>query len=280
MKKLIPFLLIGIIILSGCLSQKRVGNGVISSELIPDVTSTQAGSPVGVILRIDNQAKNPIKDVDASLYGSSEWKIDGKDITTAVYHANIIPSLNSMEKVWVVAAPKVDITTAYRIFAKVDYNYEFNRDVLLNLVTFDYFKRTKTKPSFTLYPSKLDGPIGVEFGDLDNIPYIYETNEPTVFSIKVFINNVGLGRAYRGEPKVNLGLDRVKVSIVKSSNIVRLKDCTPDLISSSENRDEFIVDLIDEGTHGIISCNVEVPQGFVTDLNTVRLSVRVEYSYI
>ncbi|MEM3526137.1 MAG: hypothetical protein QXV37_01875, partial [Candidatus Jordarchaeaceae archaeon] len=209
MRKLSILLLIPLILLSGCTTQlpglpTGAKGGDITVSLSVDSTEIPAGNPLGLSISIENKALMPMENVNISITEPEDWsKTSGP---------NTFPSIQRdgmWEGVWLYTAPSsVMVDTPYKFYAKITFSMNTSRGVSVSLVSYDYYKRTGEKSKVSTQTPDTGGPIGIEFGQLGQMSYMYY-GQGAIIPLKVIISNRGSGKAYTGNTPNSTNLNKV-----------------------------------------------------------------------
>ena len=270
MKKTLGLLaLIGIIALSGCVAPigptPTVG-GEIAIGMLVDETTVPKGSPVGVTITVENKAQAPIENVYAEVYGPLDWSGFEKKGPYTLRPNDI------REFFWVLTAPDVSADTQYTLYGKVQYDMTVDKTFTATIVTYDYYKRTKTVSSVSESSADEGGPIDISISAVGAQRYIYPDQETVEFPIKVIITNRGGGKAFlQGtQPTLEDGLNKVAVTVSSTNNALVCEDVPG------------TVYLTREGTYAFISCDLVVKREDVeaTGVATYTGTITVSFSYI
>lgn len=260
------------VFLSGCITAgPSVGvGGAIDVSFVVDSTSVPKNSPMGATITMENNALVSVTNVRAMLYGPMGWDL-GSTKT-----ASIIRPEDIREFVWTIRTPDVEADTPYNIYAQTNYDMTANKTVTITIVTYDYYKRTKTKSGISPSPVDLGGPIKIDFGDIGRTQYIYPGETSTDIPIRVIITNVGPGKAYlQGtEPSLDNGLNKLTVSYRSTDDVLYCED----LPAGSGD-----LDLTRDGTSAYLSCRITVDYDDVNNaggLATFTGTVTGSFSYI
>ncbi len=267
MRKLTILLLIPLLLLSGCVGQipgiqTGAKGGDISVSLSVDSTEIPAGNPLGLSISIENRAMMPIKNVNIFITKPEKWtQVSGPPSFPDIQRDGI------WEGIWLYTAPSsVMVDTPYKFYARITFSMSTSRGVSVTLVSYDYYKRTGERSKVSTQTPDTGGPIGIEFGQLGQMSYMYSGQGATI-PLKVIISNRGAGKAYVGNEPSSTNLNKVKFSY------------TGDFFSCSIPSGE-IVYLMKEGSVATVMCNINIPANQVTDIKTISVSVTVEYNYV
>ncbi|MEM5868096.1 MAG: hypothetical protein QXG39_09300 [Candidatus Aenigmatarchaeota archaeon] len=266
MRKLAVLLLIPLLLLSGCVTipgvQTGAKGGDISVSLSVDSTEIPAGSPLGLSISIENKALMPMKNISINITAPEGWKLSSPQPSVSD-----IQREGSWEGVWIYTAPsEVMVDTPYKFYARVTFSMNTTRGASITLVNYDYYKRTGEKSKVSTQTPDTGGPIGIEFGQLGQMSYMY-TGQGATIPLKVIISNRGSGKAYVGDEPNSTNLNKVKFEY--SGNFI---NCSVP--------DDKIVYLMKEGSVATVMCNINIPADQVSDVKTISVSVTVSYNYV
>lgn len=267
MKKLTILLLIPLVLLAGCIGgvpgvPTGAKGGDISVSLSVDATEIPAGNPLGLSISIENKALMPMKNVNIQITSPEGW--------STISQPTSFPDIQRegmWEGVWLYSAPSsVMVDTPYKFYAKVTFSMNTSRGVSVTLVSYDYYKRTGEKSKVSTQTPDTGGPIGIEFGQLGQMSYMYSGQGATI-PLKVIISNRGSGKAYIGNEPSSTNLNKVKFYY------------TGDYLTCAVGEDN-VVYLMKDGSVATVMCSINIPADEVTDVKTISSSVRVEYNYV
>ncbi|RLI98448.1 MAG: hypothetical protein DRP00_01950 [Candidatus Aenigmatarchaeota archaeon] len=266
MKKSLILLLIPLIAFSGCIGgipgvPTGAKGGDISVSFSVDSTEIPAGNPLGLSISIENNALNPMRNVKVKITEPEGW--------TKVMEPTLIGDIERegmWEGVWIYSAPSnVQVDTPYKFYAKLTFAMNTSRGVSVTLVSYDYYKRTKERSRVSTATPDTGGPIGIEFGQLGQMSYMYSGHE-TRIPIKVIITNRGAGKAYIGDEPTSTNLNKV-MFYASGKNL----NCPYD------GKEIY---LMKDGSVATVMCYIQIPPEEFTDIKSFSVSVRVEYNYV
>jgi len=261
MKKLSVLLLISIVLFSGCVGIPTGGEG--GDVLInfgADTTEVPAGNPVGLTVSIENHALNPMEDININIIEPEGWNLHSSPISIP----DTLQRDGVWEGVWIYTAPtNVLADTPFRFYGRVTFRMKTERGVSVTLVSYDYYKRTNEKSRISTNLPDTGGPIGIEFGTIGKMSYMYR-GQDAVIPLRVIITNRGNGKAYLGDEPTSTNLNKVYFS------------ASGDYIDCPEGETY----LMKEGSVATVMCTIRIPSDEVTDIKTFSVSVTVTYNYV
>ncbi len=267
MKKSLILLLIPLITLSGCIAgipgaPTAAKGGDISVSFSVDSTEIPAGNPLGLSVSIENNALNPIENLKVSITYPEGWT----SLTNATV-TKTIPREGMWEGVWIYMAPSnIEVDTPYKFYAKVTFSMNTSRGASITLVKYDYYKRTGEKSRVSIDTPDTGGPIGIEFGQLGQMSYMYPGQDADI-PLKVIITNRGSGKAYVGNEPNSTNLNYIE--FYEASKYINCS--VPD-----DNR----VYLMRDGSVATVMCHIHISKDEVTDIKSFSIPVTVKYNYV
>lgn len=269
MRKLSILLLIPLVLLSGCTTQlpgvqlpglpTGAKGGDITVSLSVDSTEIPAGNPLGLSISIENKALMPMKNVNIEITTPEHWNVIQNISGPSEILRDVI-----WEGIGIYTAPSnVSVDTPYKFYAKITFSMNTSRGASITLVSYDYYKRTGQKSKVSVDTPDTGGPIGIEFGQLSQMSYVYK-NQNTTIPLKVILTNRGSGKAYAaGKTEPNSTY----------LNIVNITTTGMDCGVNSTY-------LMKDGSVATLMCNIHISSNEAKDINTISPSIQVSYNYI
>ncbi|MCX6821817.1 MAG: hypothetical protein NTW30_03495 [Candidatus Aenigmarchaeota archaeon] len=161
MKKiLILLILIGVVLISGCVGQTQTSqtgtNGLIISDFSPDPTIVMAGDPANLNFELQNVGDAVAKNMKVELYGvtfgngSFDWGItegsqsfsfDDQGITQLLPPTQDISGETTPPYVWGLTSPKgIKSDTTYSFDVRTEYDYSTDVTGILTFVSKGYWE--------------------------------------------------------------------------------------------------------------------------------------------
>jgi len=260
----ISFILV--VFLSGCITPSTAGGGPVSVSFEADSTNVpEGGAPVGVAMSVENNALNPISSISASIYAPSGWTISSSPSPPSSMQREGV-----WEGVWIVTSPTDVLTdTPYTIYGTLTYQMMTRRAVSLTVVSYEYYKRTKTKSSISTVTSDTGGPLGISFSGVGQLSYMY-TGQPSKVPFKVVINNRGGGKAFwDGSSPSTTNLNYVNFAAQGPGGGVGVT------CSLSDSK----VYLTKDGSSATVSCTLDIP-AITQEVLVSQVTITLQYNYV
>jgi len=220
MKRILPlFMLIGVIVASGCIGQPKPvqpgTNGLVITDFSPDETSVTAGDSVNLNLEVQNVGGATAKNINGNIYGVTfgsgafDWERTQGDQSFVIAEQLLppeqgIPGEISSPYIWVLKAPSgIKSDTTYSFDVRVDYHYSTDVTGILTFVSESYWNSlSKTEKDALISKAGVSqmtqtgGPISVTlYAGQRQRPFVVYKGQDT-YHMRVTITNVG-----SGEPK-------------------------------------------------------------------------------
>lgn len=267
MRKVACFLLLALILLSGCVQVpiQRTEAKDVKIELKVDTTNIQAGGKVGVSIIVENYADFEIRNITARIYGLPDWKGELEKIEN---YSGILYPETGFEFNWQLEAPSdVKYKKYYQVFADVKYNAYNKKRVMITGISYDYYKRTGSGSGITS-SSSLGGPIEIDFVPYQSQLIAYEDKLP--FKFAVVISNKGRGKPCADYFSLNCSkekLNKVLFNFTKETSGIEI---------TCEKKGE--VNLIKAGSYAHFDCIGNLTN--VKEVSTQIIEFLVNYTYM
>jgi hypothetical protein len=276
MKRILPlFMLIGVIVASGCIGQTTTvqpgTNGLIISDFSSDGTTVMAGDIINLNLEAQNVGGATATNVNGNIYGVTfgtgdfDWeRTQGEQSFTLATQLlppeEGIPGEISPPYIWVLKAPRgIKSDTTYSFDVRLEYSYSTDVTGILTFVSENYWNSLSKSEKEALVSkagvsqmSQTGGPISVTlYAGTRQRPFVVYSglNE---YHMRVTINNVGSGEPKDiitlGTPQASSGmsiscdtpLGGIRLSRGKTANF----PCTLTLTNTNiMNKQDFTIGL-------------------------------------
>ncbi len=213
------FLLVGIIVLSGCLGQPPNGgtgssNGVIIKQFYTDFDEVHGEEPVQFTLTVENVGEADATDVRAEIFGgiheNAGWVFDSSTPSFQSLPTDSLRRADPSNKIqgesydfqWIATAPTLSVDNTYTADTRVYFKYSTSSVLTLKFITNDYIRTLSTAEADKL--KKTAGVTSVKTSGaplqlsatVGNSPLIVYNNV-SKYALQFIITNVGSGSVFR-----------------------------------------------------------------------------------
>lgn len=286
MKKLLPLLLlVGAVLVSGCVGQNggdngKGTNGLIIKSFSSDSSSIPAGDSIELLLEVENVGGAEATGAEAVLSGVTfdsgelDWNCGDKTKTSEKFTSRLLPpekgipgDVDSVS--WICKSPTgIRSDTPYTFDVRVTYGYSTDVTGKLNFVKGDYWTSLSQAEKQKLaggvsYLSQSPGPLSIKLysGSRTRPFVIYDDEKSEEHTLRIIITNVGSGKPV--DYKVTI--EDIKLS--KGLSITKKEDCVKTVTLS-------------RGKSASVSCKIKlVDPKTVINRQDFTVSLGLKYSW-
>lgn len=282
-KRILPlFMLIGVIVASGCIGQQQTTptgtNGLVITDFSPDATTLMADDTVNLNLEVQNVGGAKATDVNANIYGVTigtgdfDWKMTSGEQNFQLTNQLLPPEQGIPGElttyVWTLRAPRgIKSDTVYSFDTRIDYKYSTDVTGIVTFVSQDFWNSLSKSEKDALASkagisqlTQTGGPLSVTlYAGVRQRPFVVDPNQ-TEYSLRITINNVG-----SGEP-----VDTIKLVSALTSTGIRV--VCPDTVYNPGVK-------LSRGKTASFSCKLYLDNTGITNKQDFTISLSFNYDW-